>query len=82
MGANNKDTIILKTSKSYYDRLHPDHREQFEIMSVHLSGFEYELDQLHQELKQKADELGKPYFKAKKDLSKRENELRMIKLNK
>mgnify|MGYP003678158941 CR=1 FL=1 len=82
MGANKNDTIILKANKSYYDRLHPDHREQFEIMSVHLSGFEYELDTLHQEIKQRADELGKPYFKAKKELRKRENELRTIKLNK
>jgi len=82
MGGNNKDTIILKTSKSYYDRLHPDHREQFDIMSVHLSGFEYELDELHQQLKRKADELGKPYFLAKKELRKRESDLRTIKLNK
>jgi len=82
MGANKNDTIILKTNKSYYDRLPTYQREEFEIMSVHLSGFDYELDQLHQELKRKVDELGKPYFKAKKELRKRENDLRTIKLNK
>lgn len=79
MGANKKDTITLKTNKEYYDNLPYYTRQNFDILGVHLSGFEYELDELHQELKKDVDSLGTPYFKAKRKLQKRENELREIK---
>lgn len=76
MGANNKDTITLKTNKEYYDNLPREVRGEFEVMAVHLSGFEYELDELHQELKKDAKSKGKPYFEAQKKLRAREHYLR------
>ena len=80
MGATNKDTITLKTNKEYYDNLPYYVRENFDIMAVHLSGFDYELDELHQGLKLTAKELGTPYFKAQKQLRARENYLREQKI--
>lgn len=76
MGANKNDTIILKANKSYYDNLSQDERNNFEIMSIELSGFDYELDEIHNELKAKTDELGKPYYRAKKKLRHRKHFLR------
>ncbi len=80
MGANNKDTVILKANKDFYDNLNQNQRSNFDLMAVNLSGQDYELDTLHQELKQREDALGKPYFKAKKQRVKRENEIREQKI--
>ena len=44
-------------------------RDKFEVISIDVDGYNYEFDQLHQELKKKSN-------KAYKDLKKREYELR------
>ena len=80
MGANNKDTVILKANKDFYDNLNQHQRSNFDLMAVNLSGQDYELDTLHQELKEVKRATGKPYFKACKDLEKRENEIREQKI--
>lgn len=71
MGANNKDTVILKANKDFYDNLNEESRNNFELLSVELSGFDYELDEIHNEIKKRCDELGKPYYRAKKELRHR-----------
>ena len=79
MGASNRDTVILKANKDFYDNLNQNQRSNFEIMGVNLSGFEYELDELHCEIEKRVKEYGSPYFKAIKERDKRRNELRIIK---
>jgi len=69
MGANRKEHIKLRTDKEYYESLPPQMRDKFEVISIDVDGYNYEFDQLHQELKKKS-------HKAYKDLKKREYELR------
>ena len=69
MGANRKEYIKLRTDKEYYESLPPQMRDKFDVISIDVDDYNYEFDELHQELKKKSN-------KAYKDLKKREYELR------